>query len=161
MYRLKYSVRKSKRKGNLQFDGLLGGKDQPHLHHPSWAVIIPLIRSPYFQHNTFARQDIWVHDISMVQETFSDNAFKIIWVRKLGQIPGLKRFMKQSDKCDDRISPGYYILGPRIWAQSNKIIFFLLTACNIVDTNCWHVQGTALKEIGILWPRIFAIMDSP
>ena len=47
----------------------------------------------------------------------------------------LERFMKESDKCDDKISPGYYILGPRIWAQSNKIIFFLLTACNIGDTS--------------------------
>ena len=85
MYRLKYSVRKSKRKGNLQFDGLLGGKDQPHIPHPSWTVIIPLIRSPYFQYipgNTFAHQDIWVYDISMV---FQDNFFRWRFRNYLGE----------------------------------------------------------------------------
>ena len=43
------------------------------------------------------------------------------------------------------------------WAQSNKIAFILLTAHNIVDTNCWHVQGTAICKAFKFFPEPFPV----
>lgn len=43
------------------------------------------------------------------------------------------------------------------WAQSNKIIFFLLTARNIVDINCWHVRDTAIWIAFTFFPVPFPV----
>lgn len=55
-----------------------------------------------------------------------------------------------------KVSTGYLQV-TIFWAQSNKITFILLTAHNIVDTNCWHVQGTAICKAFKFFPVLFPV----